>query len=171
MPRGSEVQMSHKTSQKYLRNIQKSITGAFAFNHRHYAADNRTARDIQHFNKIQGGQCPPGPPDKNISAHRPLYACARSSKWSSTFLKIAPPAPNQPMPMKVTDKGHIQSASGDGVWQTRGGEGHDTQRAQNSMYTYYMDTKELGGGGLGGAVGIVWSTVDGQVVGPSLLPA
>ena len=31
--------------------------------------------------------------------HRPLYACARSPKWYSTFLKIAPPGPKQPTPM------------------------------------------------------------------------
>ena len=70
---------------------------AFSFSRRHYAGDNRTARDIHNVGlfwvvKIQGGNAPL-PPDKNIPAHRPLYACARSSKWSSTFLKITPPRP------------------------------------------------------------------------------
>ena len=81
--------------QQIFKKYPKIDYRAFAFSHRHYAADNRTARDIQNVGpfwivNIQGGQCPPGPPDKNIPAHRPLYACASSSKWSSTFLKIAP---------------------------------------------------------------------------------
>ena len=70
MPQGSEVQVSHKTYKKY----PKIDYRAFASNRHHYAADNRTARDIQHFGpfgvvKIQGGGAMPPlppPPDKNI---------------------------------------------------------------------------------------------------------
>ena len=50
MPQGSEVQVSHKTSNKYFKHIHAKIDyRAFASSRRHYAADNRTARDIQHF--------------------------------------------------------------------------------------------------------------------------
>ena len=59
--------------QKILKKYPKIDYRAFASSRRHYAADNRTARDIQNRGpfgvvKIQGGggQCPPGPPDKNI---------------------------------------------------------------------------------------------------------
>ena len=103
---------------KIFKKYPKIDYRAFAFGH--YAADNRrpTARDIHTFGplslwvvKIQGGQCTPGPPDKNIPAHRPLYACARSYKWSSTFLKIAPPpGPNQPTPMLFRHHLGLQAA-------------------------------------------------------------
>ena len=101
--RGPDI--SQNIQQIFLK-YPKSDYRAFAFNRCHYAADNRTACDIQNFGpfwfvKIQGGQCPPGPPDINIPVHRPLYACARSAKWSSTFLKITPPGLNQPTPMNV----------------------------------------------------------------------
>ena len=60
----------------FSQNIQKGLKypkidcRAFAFSRRHYAADNRTARDIPTFwvVKIQGGQCPTSPPAKNIPA-------------------------------------------------------------------------------------------------------
>ena len=63
-PRGSEVQISHKTSKKGLKNIQKSIA---ALSH----LANRTAHDLPNFGPfsvvtIQEGAMPP--PDKNISA-------------------------------------------------------------------------------------------------------
>ena len=82
--------------QQIFKKYPKIDYRAFAFSRRHYTADNRTARDIQNFGpfwvvKIQGGQCPLAPLIKNIPAHRPL--CARSSQWSSTFLKIAAPGP------------------------------------------------------------------------------
>ena len=59
--------------QKILKKYPKIDYRAFASSRHHYAAGNRTACDIQHFGpfwvvKIQGGQCPPGPPDKNIPA-------------------------------------------------------------------------------------------------------
>ena len=60
--------------QKIFKKYPKIDYQAFASSRRHYAADNRTARDIQNIGpfwvvKIQGGQCPPGPPDKTIPAH------------------------------------------------------------------------------------------------------
>ena len=60
--------------QKIFLKYPKIDYRAFASSRRHYAADNRTARDIQNFGpfwvvKIQGGQCPPGPPDKNIPGY------------------------------------------------------------------------------------------------------
>ena len=94
--RGPDISQNIHKFKKY----PKIDYRAFAFSHRHYTADNRTARDIQNFGpfwvvKIQGGNAPLAPLMKislpNIPAHHPLYACARSSKWSSTFLKIAPP--------------------------------------------------------------------------------
>ena len=60
--------------QKIFKKYPKIDYRAFASSRLHYAADNRTARDIQNIGpfwvvKIQGGgQCPPGPPDKNIPA-------------------------------------------------------------------------------------------------------
>ena len=50
----------------YLKEYPKIDYRAFAFSRRHYAADNRTARDIQNVGpfwvvKIQGGQCPLAP--------------------------------------------------------------------------------------------------------------
>ena len=60
--------------QQIFKKYPKIDYRAFASSRRHYAADNCTARDIQNFGpvwvvKIQGGgQCPPGPPDKNIPA-------------------------------------------------------------------------------------------------------
>ena len=62
MPRGSEVQISHKTSKKYLKNIQKS-----------------TFLGCQN---SRGGAMPPWPPDKNtpgISLKRPGLAIGRRS--------------------------------------------------------------------------------------------
>ena len=60
--------------QIFFQKYPKIDYRVFASSRHHYAADNRTARDIQHFGpfwvvKIQGGgQCPPAPPppDKNI---------------------------------------------------------------------------------------------------------
>ena len=61
--------------QNIFKKYPKIDYRAFASNRRHYAADNRTARDIQNCGpfwvvKIQGGGAmpppPPGPPDKNI---------------------------------------------------------------------------------------------------------
>ena len=59
--------------QNIFKKYPKIDYRAFASSRRHYAADNRTARDIQNIGpfwvvKIQGGQCPPGPPDTNIPA-------------------------------------------------------------------------------------------------------
>ena len=60
--------------QNIFKKYPKIDYRAFASNRRHYAADNRTARDIQNCEpfwvvKIQGGGAmPPGPPDKNIPA-------------------------------------------------------------------------------------------------------
>ena len=52
--------------QKIFKKYPKIDYRAFASSRHHYAADNRTARDIQNFGpfwvvKIQGGQCPPDP--------------------------------------------------------------------------------------------------------------
>ena len=74
-PRGSGIQISHKTFKKGLKNIQKSIA-AFSIN----TAANRTARDIPgKFLTFLGcqnstGQCPLcPPPDKN--SHEPGNKC------------------------------------------------------------------------------------------------
>ena len=53
--------------QQILKKYPKIDYLAFASSRRHYAADNRTARDIQNFGpfwvvKIQGGAMPPWPP-------------------------------------------------------------------------------------------------------------
>ena len=57
--RGPDISQNIK---KIFVKYQKIDYRAFAFSHRHYAADNRTVCDIQHFGpfwvvKIQGGQC------------------------------------------------------------------------------------------------------------------
>ena len=80
MPQGSEVQVSHKTSNKYFKHIQKSITELL-----HLAAATTRRIIVPHVTynildlfglskfKGGGGQCPPGPPDKNIHETRILY--------------------------------------------------------------------------------------------------
>ena len=69
---------------KIFKKYPKIDYRAFASSRHHYAADNRTARDI-HFGpfwvvKIQGGQCPPGPPDKNIPAHGTRHTYPKMAK-------------------------------------------------------------------------------------------
>ena len=69
--RGPDISQNiHKIFKKH----PKIDYRAFASSRRHYAADNRTARDIQNFGpfwvvKIQGGQWPPGPPDKKYPCY------------------------------------------------------------------------------------------------------
>ena len=62
--------------QKIFKKYPKIDYRVFASSRHHYAADNPTARDIQHFGpfcvvKIQGGggNSPLAPPDKNIPVH------------------------------------------------------------------------------------------------------
>ena len=99
MPRGSEVQIYHKTSKKGFKNIQKLIATLSHLSGRRYAVANLTARDIPNLGpfwvvKIQVCVCawamPPLPPDKNIPvipclyikfssgdfSHNPTYPCS-----------------------------------------------------------------------------------------------
>ena len=64
--------------QKRFKKYPKIDCRAFVFSRRCYTVDNRTARDIPNFGpfwvvKIQGGQCPPGPPNTNITALRGFW--------------------------------------------------------------------------------------------------
>ena len=75
MPQGSEIQISHKTSKKYFKNIQKSITELLHLAAPLYAADNCTARDIHNFgpfwlSKFKGGGNAPLAPLIKISLRK-----------------------------------------------------------------------------------------------------
>ena len=73
MPRGSEVQISHKTSKRFFLNIQKSIIEVLhlaAATTRRIIVPHATYQilDLLGLSKFKGGAIRPWPPDNNIPA-------------------------------------------------------------------------------------------------------
>ena len=84
-PRVSDISQS---IQKIFKNYPKIDYQAFASSRRHYAADNRTARDIQNLGpfwvvKIQGGAMPPWPTGTSEQIYLSLRD--RRSRREDTF--------------------------------------------------------------------------------------